>query len=141
MASVVFHAFSQIAKTGTLKLFRSHRSDFEDGKQLRDFVYVKDIIEMCYFFYINKPQSGIYNAGTGKARTFIDLGNTVFKAMNTPVNIEFIDIPEDIRDKYQYFTEAKMEKIKIQGYTIPFMSIEKGVTDYIRNYLSFEKFL
>lgn len=135
MASVIFHAFNQIRDTGKVKLFRSHRPDFEDGKQLRDFVYVKDVAEVCFFLMHHRKNSAIYNLGTGKARTFLDLATATFHSLNKSVNIEFTDIPADIRDKYQYFTEAKMEKLLNAGYRQPFHSLENGINDYVSNYL------
>lgn len=135
MASVVFHAFNQIQATGTLKLFRSHRPDFEDGKQLRDFIYVKDLVDVCFFLMLNRKHSGIYNIGTGKARSFLDLGTATFESMKKPVNINFVDTPIDIRDKYQYFTEADMRKLRSTGYDKPFTTLEAGVSDYVKNYL------
>ncbi len=136
MASVVFHAFKQITATAGMKLFRSHNPDFKDGEQQRDFIYIKDVVRVCDFFrtHTNVP-SGIYNLGTGKARTFLDLVNAVFVAMEVEPTISFIDTPVDIRDKYQYFTEAKMEKLKAAGYAAPFTSLEEGVKDYVKNYL------
>lgn len=136
MASVIFHAFNQIRSSGKVKLFRSHRPEFKDGMQLRDFIYVKDLTEVCYFFMHHRKNSGIYNLGTGKARPFLDLANSTFKACHVPSHIEFIDIPADIRDKYQYFTEANMNKLAGIGYNKPFTSLEKGVEDYVTNYLS-----
>ncbi|TAF63334.1 MAG: ADP-glyceromanno-heptose 6-epimerase [Cytophagales bacterium] len=141
MASVIFHTFNQIKATQSMKLFRSHRPDFKDGEQMRDFVYVKDVVEVCYFLMNHRKNSGLYNLGTGKARTFLDLVKNTFKAMNVPENISFIDTPEDIRDKYQYFTEANMEKLKNIGYNKPFLSLEEGVEDYVRNYLMENKYL
>jgi ADP-L-glycero-D-manno-heptose 6-epimerase len=141
MASVIFHAFHQIQHSGALKLFKSHRDDFTDGGQQRDFIYVKDVHEMCYSIYKQKPASGLYNTGTGKARTFADLGKASFAALNTPVNIEYIDMPADLRDKYQYFTEANMSKWKSANLPLPATSLEDGVTDYIKNYLLPGKFL
>ncbi|MFZ4401192.1 MAG: ADP-glyceromanno-heptose 6-epimerase [Bacteroidales bacterium] len=135
MASVIFHTFNQVNEKGNVNLFRSHRSDFKDGMQLRDFVYVKDLVNVIYFLIKNKPTSGLYNLGTGKARAFLDLAKASFKAMNKTENIGFIDTPEDIRDKYQYFTEAKMDKLIKAGYTEPFNSLEEGITDYVLNYL------
>lgn len=135
MASVVFHAFRQVSQTGRLKLFRSHRSDFKDGEQMRDFVYVKDVVKVLFFLMLHRKDSGIYNLGTGKARTFMHLGEAVFYAMSKPVQIDFVDTPEDIRDKYQYFTEAKMDKLRSIGYVDDFYTLEKGITDYIQNYL------
>ncbi len=136
MASVVFHAFNQIQATGKLKLFRSHREDYKDGEQKRDFVYVKDVVDVLYFLMLKRKDNGIYNLGSGKANTFNELANAVFKALNLQPNIEYIDTPEDIRDKYQYFTEANMEKLKHAGFEQAFTSIEDGVNDYVKNYLS-----
>ncbi len=136
MASVIFHAFRQIKETGKVKLFRSHRADYKDGWQLRDFVYVKDVIDVCYFFYENRNHPAIYNLGSGKARSFYDLAAATFSAMNKPLNIEYIDIPADIRDKYQYFTEANMQKLRSAGYDSPFFTLEEGVSDYVVNYLT-----
>jgi len=136
MASVIFHSFNQVKKNGFVKLFKSHRPDFEHGKQLRDFIYVKDVISVCYWLMENQPKSGIYNLGTGKARTFEDLVSSTFEGLDLPTKIEFIDMPEDIRDKYQYFTEANMDKLSSAGYKQEFYSLEKGVDDYVRNYLA-----
>ena len=135
MASVIFHAYNQINATGGMKLFRSHNPDYKDGEQIRDFVYVKDVVEILLFFMNHRKDSGIYNLGTGKARTFLDLTKNTFKAMDIDENISFIDTPEDIRDKYQYFTEAKMEKLRKIGYTKEFHTLEEGVEDYVKNYL------
>ena len=112
MASVIFHAFNQIGETNKMKLFRSHNPEFKDGEQLRDFIYVKDVVDVILFLFKNKPASGLYNLGTGQARTFVDLVNATFSAMEIDSVIEFIDTPEDIRDKYQYFTEANMAKLR-----------------------------
>ncbi len=135
MASVIFHAYNQIKETGQVKLFRSHRPDFKDGEQLRDFVYVKDVCNVCFFLMNHRKNSGIYNLGSGKARSFLDLAKNTFHAMGKKPAIEFIDTPEDIRDKYQYFTEADMTKLKSIGYSQPFHTLEEGVTDYVKNYL------
>ena len=135
MSSVILHLFNQIKETGKAKLFRSHNPNFKDGEQLRDFVYVKDVVNVLFFLMQNKKDSGIYNLGTGKARTFLALAKATFKAMDIPENINFIDTPEDIRDKYQYFTEAKMSKLRSIGYSNPFYSLEEGVSDYVINYL------
>jgi ADP-L-glycero-D-manno-heptose 6-epimerase len=140
MASVVYHAYHQIEETGGMKLFRSHNPSFEDGKQLRDFVYVKDVVKVCLFFLLNQKHSGIYNLGTGEARSFLDLVTNVFQSMRLQPKIEFIDTPLDIRDKYQYFTEAKMDKLRAAGYEIPFCSIEEGVSEYVENYLIEKKY-
>lgn len=135
MASVIFHAFQQIAKTGKMKLFKSHNPNYEDGKQERDFVYVKDVVDVCFWLMNNQPASGIYNLGSGKARTFLDLAVNTFHSLNTGVDIDFIPTPEDIRDKYQYFTEADMSKLKDAGYPSKFTTLEDGVKDYVSNYL------
>lgn len=136
MASVVFHAFNQISASGGMKLFRSHRADYKDGEQLRDFVYVKDVCSVCLFLMEHRKNSGLYNLGSGKARTFLDLARATFKAMDRPENITFVDTPADIRDKYQYFTEARMEKLRSIGYDKPFTTLEEGVKDYVTNYLA-----
>lgn len=136
MASVIWHAFRQVSSTGKMKLFRSHHPDFQDGQQKRDFVYVKDVIEVCLFLMHHRKNPGIYNLGTGEARTFLDLTKAVFSSLGKEENIAFIDTPEDIRDKYQYFTEAKMTKLKAIGYGNPFTSLEHGVDDYINQYLT-----
>lgn len=136
MASVVFHAYNQILNTGKLQLFRSHRDDFADGMQLRDFIYVKDIVNICYFLMQNKVTHGIYNAGTGNASSFLELGKYVFSAMNREPVIEFIVIPEDIRNKYQYYTQAEMQKLVGTGFNVPFYTLQAGIHDYVSSYLS-----
>ena len=135
MASVVFHAYNQIRNTGKMKLFRSHKPGIGDGEQRRDFIYVKDVVSVIYWLFQNKPESGIYNLGTGKARTFLDLTRVTFYAMDLKPVIEFMDTPVDIRDKYQYFTEARMEKLRAAGYKGKFHTLEEGVEDYVRNCL------
>jgi ADP-L-glycero-D-manno-heptose 6-epimerase len=135
MASVVYHAFQQIEETGHMQLFRSHKNGISDGHQKRDFIYVKDVVKVCLFFYLNQKNSGIYNLGTGEARTFLDLVSNTFLAMRLDPNIEFIDTPLDIRDKYQYFTEARMEKLRSIGYDLEFASLEEGIDDYVESYL------
>lgn len=140
MASVIFHAFNQIGKTDGMKLFRSHNPDYNNGEQLRDFVYVKDVVEVCRYLMESSPNSGIYNLGSGTARTFLDLTRNTFKAMGKEENISFIDTPEDIRDKYQYYTEADMSKLIASGYAIPFHTLEEGVADYVTNYLATETY-
>jgi ADP-L-glycero-D-manno-heptose 6-epimerase len=135
MASVVFHAYHQIIKTNKIKLFKSHHPDYKDGEQLRDFIYVKDVIEVFWFLLNNKIASGIYNLGTGKARTFNDLALALFAGLNKKLHIEYIDTPEDIRDKYQYFTEANMDKLRSAGYTVPFFTLEHAIEDYLHSYL------
>jgi len=135
MASVVFHAFHQIKQTGKMKLFRSHHPDFRDGEQKRDFIYVKDIASVILFLMQHRKNSGLYNVGTGQARTFLDLARATFQSMGIPENIEFIDTPADIRDKYQYFTQANMDKLRSIGYTQPFTPLEEGIREYVCQYL------
>ena len=145
MASVVLHAYSQIKKTGKVKLFKSHHPDFKDGQQLRDFIYVDDVVDVCLYFFNNamqneqhttdngkdKIENAIYNLGTGNARTFKHLVNAIFNALNLPPHIEYIPTPEDIRDKYQYFTEAKIDKLVAAGYDKNFINLEDGVKNYV----------
>ncbi len=140
MASVIFHAFNQVKKEGVVKLFRSHVQGFRDGEQLRDFVYVKDVLKVCFWMMESRPANGIYNLGTGKARTFNDLVKSTFSGLDMDPVIEYIDMPEDIRDKYQYFTEARMHKLLESGYEDEFYSLEEGVDDYVRNHLAVSKF-
>lgn len=140
MASVILHAFRQISETGKMKLFKSHNPDFKDGEQKRDFIYVKDVVEVITWLMDQNAPSGLYNLGTGKARTFIDLAESTFKAMDETPEIEFIPTPEDIRDKYQYFTEADMSKLIGAGYDREFYSLEEGISDYVRNYLIPEEY-
>ncbi|MGV3560617.1 ADP-glyceromanno-heptose 6-epimerase [Larkinella arboricola] len=135
MASVIYHAYCQIKVKGTMKLFRSHNPNFADGEQMRDFIYVKDVVDVCLFLMHHRRNSGIYNLGSGKARTFLDLANNTFVAMGVTPQIEFVDTPEDIRDKYQYYTQASMSKLRSIGYTQSFQSLEEGITDYVKNYL------
>ena len=140
MASVILHAFRQIKETGAMKLFRSHNQDFKDGEQMRDFVYVKDVVDVLFFLFKDQKTSGIYNLGSGKARPFLDLVKATFKAMDVEDDISFIDTPIDIRDNYQYFTEANMQKLKSIGFTQEFTSLENGVKDYVKNYLIESKY-
>lgn len=140
MASVIFHAYHQIMKTGKLKLFKSHNPLFKDGEQKRDFIYVKDVVNVLFYMMLQRKTSGIFNLGTGKARTFIELGTACFNAMNRKPEIYFVDTPEDIRDKYQYFTEADMAKLKQINYHCDFYSLENGIRDYIKNYLEKGKY-
>jgi len=160
MASVIFHAYNQITapprhhgttapnhpgtnsprhhgttETPSVRLFRSHNPSYPDGGQLRDFIYVKDVIDVIWFLMNHKKDSGIYNLGTGKARTFLDLATAVFTALNLPPTIEFIDTPADIRNKYQYFTQANMAKLHAIGYPKPFYSLEAGIEEYVQGYL------
>jgi len=141
MASVIFHAYRQIQQTDGMKLFRSHNPDYKDGEQMRDFVYVKDVVNVCYFLMRHRQHSGIYNLGSGKARTFLDLTRAVFDALSKEENISFVDTPEDIREKYQYFTEANMSKLKSIGYSEPFHNLEEGVSDYVRHYLEPDRYM
>lgn len=136
MASVIKHAFNQIQETSAMKLFRSHNPEFKNGEQMRDFVYVKDVVDVCYFLMHHRKNSAIYNLGSGKARTFLDLTKAVFKALDKEEAISFVDTPEDIRDKYQYFTEANMAKLKSIGYSQEFFELEDGVIDYVKSYLT-----
>jgi len=131
MASVILHAYRQIQQTGQVKLFRSHNPNYRDGWQLRDFVYVKDVAKVILWLMVHRPESGLYNVGTGKARSFYDLADNTFKALGKETHIEFIDTPLNIRDKYQYFTEANMAKLGGVGYTEPFTSLEDGVKEYV----------
>jgi ADP-L-glycero-D-manno-heptose 6-epimerase len=135
MASVIFHTCRKIKSTGAMQLFRSHRPDFKDGEQSRDFIYVKDLTDVLLFFLEKHPANAIYNLGTGKARTFLDLARGTFRAMDLEPNISFIDTPADIRDTYQYFTEADMSKLRSAGYTEPFFGLEEGIEDYVQRYL------
>lgn len=141
MASVVFHAYNQIKETGRIKLFKSHKADYQDGNQLRDFIYVKDVIDVIYFFIHHRKNSGIYNLGSGKARTFNELAYAVFKSLGLSPNIVYIDMPDDIRDNYQYFTEANMKKLSDIGYNNTFYSLENGIEDYVKNYLNSRSYL
>lgn len=136
MASVIMHAFNQISASGKMKLFASHNPDYKDGGQLRDFVYVKDVVSVCTFLMEHKPENGLYNLGTGTARTFMALALATFEAMGAEPDISFIPTPEDIRDKYQYFTEAEIDKLRAAGYSKPFYTLEEGVADYVKNYLT-----
>ncbi len=146
MASVIFHAFNQIRSQGTAKLFRSHKPEYKDGEQLRDFIYVDDIAAVCTWFMektINKEltiDNGLYNLGTGKARTFKDLVCQIFTNLSLPIQIEYIDTPHDIRERYQYFTEADMSKLRKAGYQEDFFTLEKGIGDYARNFLMSNKY-
>lgn len=135
MASMVFHGFNQIRKNGVVKLFKSHHPDFKDGEQLRDFIYVEDVAKVCYWLMHNPVASGLYNLGTGKARSFNDLVTAIFTNLGLTLQIEYIPTPEDIRDKYQYFTEADMSKLFNAGYHEPFQSLEEGVGNYVKEYL------
>ena len=136
MASVIFHTLNQINDSGEMKLFKSHKRGIKDGHQQRDFVYVKDVVDVLHFLYKKQKGSGLYNLGTGKARTFLDLATLTFKAMKKEANISFIDTPKDIRKNYQYFTEADISKLRSIGYKKKFHSLEDGIQDYVKNFLS-----
>jgi ADP-L-glycero-D-manno-heptose 6-epimerase len=138
MASVIFHTARQIKATGAMKLFRSHRPDYRDGEQSRDFIYVKDVVDVLLYFLTHKPANGIYNLGTGKARTFYDLAKGTFQALGLEPSISFMDTPADIRDTYQYFTQAEMGKLRAAGYHEPFYGLEEGIEDYVHRYLRTE---
>jgi ADP-L-glycero-D-manno-heptose 6-epimerase len=154
MASVIFHSYNQVKETGKVKLFRSHKPQYKDGEQLRDFIHVDDVAAIMYWMMevmsressiVNREsgspgsashlKNGIYNVGTGKARTFKDLVKTIFTSLNLKPEIEFIDTPEDIREKYQYFTEADMSKLRSAGYDKKFFTLEEGVSSYVKDFL------
>lgn len=140
MASVAYHTFNQFSETGTMRLFKGTKAGVEDGMQLRDFVYVKDVADVMGFFLEaalkNKPvASAIYNIGTGQARSFKDLATNVMTSMARAPNITYIDMPQDLQGKYQYFTQAEMQKLRQAGYKKPFTTLEEGVKDYVQNYL------
>ena len=140
MASVIFHTARQIKATGGMKLFRSHRPDYGDGQQSRDFIYVKDVVDVLLHFLEKRPPNAIYNLGTGKARSFLDLATGTFRALGLEPNISFIDTPADIRDTYQYFTEADITKLRtLAGYQAPFFGLEVGIEDYVTGYLRDER--
>ena len=135
MASVIFHSFNQITERGMVGLFKSYKEGYSDGGQLRDFIYVKDICKAIMFMIDNPNISGLFNLGTGRARSFYDLALATFDAMGIEPNIEFVDMPDSIRDKYQYYTQANMKKLREVGYVEDFYSLELGVKDYVQNYL------
>lgn len=135
MRSVVHKAFEQVRDTGKVRLFKSLHPKYKDGEQMRDFVYVKDAVDMTLYFLEHPDKNGIFNVGAGKARTWNDLVTALFHAVGKSVNIEYIDLPENLREKYQYFTEANLSKIKSAGYSEPTISLEDGVSDYVKNYL------
>jgi ADP-L-glycero-D-manno-heptose 6-epimerase len=132
MRSMVHKAYGQIKKTGKVQLFKSYRPEFADGEQMRDFVYVKDAVAVTLYFLDHREIGGLYNCGTGQARSWKDLMNAVFTAMKVKPNIEFIEMPEILRGKYQYFTQADMSKLRAAGYAAPFTSLEDAVLDYVQ---------
>jgi ADP-L-glycero-D-manno-heptose 6-epimerase len=140
MRSVVHKAFEQVQETGKVKLFKSYHKDYKDGEQKRDFIYVKDAVDMTLFFLENRNINGLFNIGTGKARTWNDLITALFEALDKPVNIEYTEMPGDLMGKYQYFTEASVNKISAAGYDKPISSLEYGVTEYVQNYLLKEEY-
>ncbi|MFC1546138.1 ADP-glyceromanno-heptose 6-epimerase [bacterium] len=135
MRSMINKAFYQINETGKIKLFKSYKHEYKDGEQKRDFIYIKDAVDMTLFFIENKDANGIFNAGTGHARTWNDLAEAVFKAMDKKQNITYFDMPDILKEKYQYFTQADIKKLYDAGYKKPITSLEAGVTDYVKNYL------
>lgn len=135
MRSVVHKAYEQVRDTGKVRLFKSLNPLYKDGEQMRDFVYIKDAVDMTLYFLEHRDKSGLYNVGSGKARTWNDLVKALFIAMDKPVNIEYIDLPRHLADKYQYFTEANLKKIRSAGYDFPTVSLEDGVNDYVKTYL------
>jgi len=141
MRSVVHKAFEQIRDTGKVKLFKSGNPEYKDGEQMRDFIYVKSAVDMTLHFLDHREKSGLFNVGTGKARTWNNLVSILFKAIGIPVNIEYIDLPKHLAEKYQYFTEASIARIRNAGYTKPVTSIEDGITDYVKNYLLGKRYL
>lgn len=135
MASVIFQAFNTINEKGRMELFRSHHPVIQDGEQARDFIYVEDVAKVILFFMNNRKNSGIYNVGTGEARTYLSLTKAVFKSMNKTENIGFVDTPADLRGKYQYYTCANIQKLRGVGYSESFYSLEEGIEDYVANFL------
>ena len=135
MASMIFHGFGQIQKDGEIRLFRSYVPKYKDGEQLRDFIYVKDICNVIFWLLENPNVNGLFNVGTGKAQSFNELAEAIFSALGINPHIRYIDMPEELQQKYQYFTEAKMDKLRAEGYTKDFSTLKEGVTDYVQNYL------
>ena len=135
MRSVIHKSYGQIIETGKVNLFKSYKGEYKDGEQMRDFIYVKDAVDMALHFLENRETNGLFNVGTGNARTWVDLVSAVFNAMDKPINIEFIEMPENLKEKYQYFTQANIDKIRKAGYTKPISSLEDSVKDYVQNFL------
>jgi len=135
MASIIYHTYHQAKQKGTIRLFKSHRKDYRHGEQKRDFVYVKDVVDIMDFFLKNDAPSGIYNIGTGAARSFNDIAGAVFTALDRPVNLEYFNMPDNLRKQYQYFTEARIEKLRNAGFAGSIYDIETGVGDYVKNHL------
>ncbi len=141
MRSVVHKAFEQVRDTGKVKLFKSRNPKYKDGEQMRDFIYIKDAVNMTLHFLDNKNINGLFNVGSGQARTWNNLVAALFKAMEKPVNIEYIDLPDHLADKYQYFTEANLSKLKNAGYKKEIASLESSINDYVKNYLLSKMYL
>jgi ADP-L-glycero-D-manno-heptose 6-epimerase len=141
MASVIMHSYNQIKTTGEAKLFRSHNPNYSDGGQLRDFVYVLDVVNVLYHLMHYRKKSGLYNLGTGKAESFLTLATSVFKALNLEPNISYVDTPIDIREKYQYYTQANISKLRTANYLQPFYSLEQGTIHYVQQYLQHNKYM
>lgn len=141
MRSFVMRAFEQITEQGKVKLFKSDHPDYGDGDQVRDFLYVKDCVDMTLFFMENENVSGIFNIGTGQTRTWNDLAKATFAALNIPENIEYIDMPENLKGKYQYFTQADITKLRNAGYKKETTTLEVAIKDYVQNYLQKNEYL
>ncbi|HPN37554.1 MAG TPA: ADP-glyceromanno-heptose 6-epimerase [Melioribacteraceae bacterium] len=141
MRSVVHKAFEQIKNEGKVKLFKSYNTEFKDGEQMRDFIYVKDAVEMTLYFLENRDIHGVFNIGTGISRTWNDLVTAIFNSLNLPVNIEYIDMPDYLKGKYQYYTKADNTKLLNAGYNNKIYSLEEGVNDYVKNYLLKEQYV
>ena len=135
MKFMVAESYRQILDTGKVRLFKTDNPRYADGEQMRDFIYVKDAVAVTLSFLEDRSTAGLFNCGTGKARTWKDLVTAVFSAMDLPVRIDYIEMPEEMRSKYQYFTEANMSKLRAAGYTEPFHSLEDAITDYVGTYL------
>jgi ADP-L-glycero-D-manno-heptose 6-epimerase len=136
MRSIIAGSTRKLLGGEPLRLFKSYRPDYADGGQVRDFIYVKDCVDVVIWLLKNPTVSGLFNVGTGKARSWLDLGHAMFKAIDRSAAVEYIDMPAELKDKYQYFTEAKMNRLRAAGYTRPFTELEAGVGEYVREYLS-----
>jgi len=141
MRSFVLKAFEQINATGKVRLFKSYKPEYKDGEQLRDFIYIKDAVDMTLFSLDNPRVGGLFNIGTGKARSWNDLAKAVFDAMGKSVDIEYIDMPDSIRNQYQYFTQAAITKLRNAGYKKEIVSLEVAIKDYVQNYLQKDGYL
>lgn len=141
MRSMVLKAYYQIREHKKIRLFKSHRTDYKDGEQKRDFVYIKDAVQMTLFLWEQKQASGLYNIGSGNASTWNMLAAAVFKALQLPVQIEYIDMPGSVKDQYQYYTRADMAKVRDAGYRVPLMPLDDSISDYVQNYLMKDRYL